>query len=176
MDVVGILSAASAVGDPTRLRMLLRLSGGALSVGQLARAVDIAQPSASYHLRRLRQAELSSPPGSAVARSSGDERRMVARPHRPRHRIAFHSPRREVTPCPCRRALPISRPRVRAPRAQVREAYERRESVPPADARRASQRQGRETEHGDRLSVEVIFDTERRGDPYAPPAGRRVKQ
>jgi DNA-binding transcriptional ArsR family regulator len=58
MDVIGILSAASAVGDPTRLRMLLRLSGGALSVGQLARAVDIAQPSASYHLRRLRQAEL----------------------------------------------------------------------------------------------------------------------
>ena len=58
MNLVHLLSTASAMGDPTRVRVLLQLGGGPLSIGQLAQRVNLAQPSVSYHVRRLREAGL----------------------------------------------------------------------------------------------------------------------
>jgi DNA-binding transcriptional ArsR family regulator len=58
MNAASFLANAAAVADPTRLRMLLRLSGGPLCVGQLAEVVGVTQPAASYHVGRMRQAGL----------------------------------------------------------------------------------------------------------------------
>jgi len=58
MDAVGFLQTAAAVADPTRLRMLIRLGGGPLSVGQLATVVDVTQPAASYHVAKMHSAGL----------------------------------------------------------------------------------------------------------------------
>jgi len=45
---------AAAIGDPTRARMLsVLLAGASLPAGEIARAVDIAPPTASAHLARL---------------------------------------------------------------------------------------------------------------------------
>jgi DNA-binding transcriptional ArsR family regulator len=45
-----------ALGDETRLRLLLALrrAGGEASVGELAEAVEVPQPTASKHLARLK--------------------------------------------------------------------------------------------------------------------------
>ena len=52
---------ASAIGDPTRARMLsVLLAGESLAAGEIARAVDIAAPTASGHLARLVDAGLVS--------------------------------------------------------------------------------------------------------------------
>jgi DNA-binding transcriptional ArsR family regulator len=47
-----------ALADPTRLRILQRLSDGEGSVGDLMRHVDLSQPLVSWHIRRLRAAGL----------------------------------------------------------------------------------------------------------------------
>jgi DNA-binding transcriptional ArsR family regulator len=47
-----------ALGDPTRLSILLYLAERATSVGDLARRFDLAQPTVSAHLRALRGAGL----------------------------------------------------------------------------------------------------------------------
>jgi len=47
-----------ALADPTRLRILERLSAGEGTVSDLMRHVDLSQPLVSWHLRRLRQAGL----------------------------------------------------------------------------------------------------------------------
>ena len=47
-----------ALADPTRLRILQRLSQGEGTVGDLMRHVDLSQPLVSWHLRRLRAAGL----------------------------------------------------------------------------------------------------------------------
>ena len=52
---------ASAIGDPTRARMLsVLLAGESLAAGEIARAVDVAAPTASGHLARLIDAGLVS--------------------------------------------------------------------------------------------------------------------
>ena len=53
VDPTAFLSLAAAVADPTRWRMLLRLGAGPMSVGQLAATVEVTQPTASYHVRRM---------------------------------------------------------------------------------------------------------------------------
>ena len=47
-----------ALSDPTRLRILQRLSDGEGTVGDLMRHVDLSQPLLSWHVRRLRAAGL----------------------------------------------------------------------------------------------------------------------
>lgn len=48
------------LSDPTRLTILAQLAESPLGVGELARTLHIAQPTASVHLRRLREAGLVS--------------------------------------------------------------------------------------------------------------------
>ena len=47
-----------ALSDPTRLRMLQRLTEGEGTVSELIDLVDLSQPLVSWHLRRLRMAGL----------------------------------------------------------------------------------------------------------------------
>jgi ArsR family transcriptional regulator len=47
-----------ALADPTRLRILQRLTEGDGTVTDLMRHVDLSQPLVSWHLRRLRVAGL----------------------------------------------------------------------------------------------------------------------
>ena len=45
----------SALGDPSRIRMIAALKAGELSVRSLAEIVGISESAASHHLRGLRQ-------------------------------------------------------------------------------------------------------------------------
>ena len=54
-DVVGMLRTLS---DPTRLRLLALLQDGEYSVTALCDALQLAQPTVSHHLGRLRTARL----------------------------------------------------------------------------------------------------------------------
>ena len=54
-DVVGMLRTLS---DPTRLRLLALLQEGEYSVTALCDALQLAQPTVSHHLGRLRTAKL----------------------------------------------------------------------------------------------------------------------
>ncbi len=54
-DVVGMLRTLS---DPTRLRLLSVLQHGELSVTALCDQLNLAQPTVSHHLGRLRSARL----------------------------------------------------------------------------------------------------------------------
>jgi DNA-binding transcriptional ArsR family regulator len=47
-----------ALADPTRLRILQRLTAGDATVSDLMRHVDLSQPLVSWHVRRLRAAGL----------------------------------------------------------------------------------------------------------------------
>ncbi len=47
-----------ALGDPSRVRIIASLSGGELSVGELAGLVEISPSAVSHHLRHLRQMRL----------------------------------------------------------------------------------------------------------------------
>lgn len=49
--------AIGALDDPTRRLLLERLTGGPLSVGELADGLPISRPAVSQHLRVLREAE-----------------------------------------------------------------------------------------------------------------------
>ena len=48
----------SALADPTRRAIVLRLAAGEATVGELAKPFDISGPAISRHLRVLEQAEL----------------------------------------------------------------------------------------------------------------------
>ena len=50
--------ALDALGDPTRRKVFQRLRGGARSVGEIARGMDVSRPAVSQHLRVLRAARL----------------------------------------------------------------------------------------------------------------------
>ena len=56
-----------ALADPTRLRILQRLSEGPATVSELIDHVDLSQPLVSWHLRRLKAA------GVIETRRSGRE-------------------------------------------------------------------------------------------------------
>jgi DNA-binding transcriptional ArsR family regulator len=56
MTPTTFLSIARAVGDPTRLRLLVALDNRSLTVGELAAAVGISSAAVSYHLRLMRGA------------------------------------------------------------------------------------------------------------------------
>jgi DNA-binding transcriptional ArsR family regulator len=51
-------AAFAALADPTRRRMIELLRGAELSAGDIERGVQISQPSASKHLKALREAGL----------------------------------------------------------------------------------------------------------------------
>ena len=51
-------AAFTALADPTRRRMIEMLRTGELSAGDIERGVQISQPSASKHLKALREAGL----------------------------------------------------------------------------------------------------------------------
>ena len=57
-DVRAVAAVHKALADPTRLRILQRLSAGEGTVSDLRRHVDLSQPLVSWHLRRLRAAGL----------------------------------------------------------------------------------------------------------------------
>jgi DNA-binding transcriptional ArsR family regulator len=50
--------AMKVLSDPTRLRIVRELIGGARNVSQLAKAVALDQPRVSHHLARMRMAGL----------------------------------------------------------------------------------------------------------------------
>jgi DNA-binding transcriptional ArsR family regulator len=57
-DLRAVAVVHKAMADPTRLRILQRLSDGDGTVSDLMRHVDLSQPLVSWHLRRLRMAGL----------------------------------------------------------------------------------------------------------------------
>jgi DNA-binding transcriptional ArsR family regulator len=57
-----------ALGDPTRRAVFKRLRGGARSVGELARGMDVSRPAVSQHLKVLKAARL------VTARAEGTRR------------------------------------------------------------------------------------------------------
>ncbi len=57
-DLKAMAVVHKAMADPTRLRILQRLSHGEGTVGELMKHVDLSQPLVSWHLRRLRVAGL----------------------------------------------------------------------------------------------------------------------
>jgi DNA-binding transcriptional ArsR family regulator len=57
-DLKRLAIVHKALADPTRLRLLQRLSQGDGTVSDLMRHVDLSQPLVSWHLRRLRSAGL----------------------------------------------------------------------------------------------------------------------
>src|SRR3954453_10994275 len=50
--------ALDALGDPTRRQIFKRLRGGARSVGEIAKGMDVSRPAVSQHLRVLKEARL----------------------------------------------------------------------------------------------------------------------
>ena len=59
MIFVDLLSQTfSALADPTRRAIILRLAEGAATVGELAKPFDISGPAVSRHLKVLEDAEL----------------------------------------------------------------------------------------------------------------------
>lgn len=57
-DLREVAVVHKALSDPTRLRMIQRLTEGSGTVTDLMRHVDLSQPLVSWHLRRLRAAGL----------------------------------------------------------------------------------------------------------------------
>jgi DNA-binding transcriptional ArsR family regulator len=50
--------AFDALGDPTRRAVFKRLRGGARSVGEIAKGMDVSRPAVSQHLKILKEARL----------------------------------------------------------------------------------------------------------------------
>jgi DNA-binding transcriptional ArsR family regulator len=50
--------AFDALGDPTRRAVLKRLRGGARSVGEIAKGMEVSRPAVSQHLKVLKTARL----------------------------------------------------------------------------------------------------------------------
>lgn len=59
LNRMSVTQVFTALSDPTRLRILHLLRGGALCVGDLVTVLDISQPKASRHLAYLRSAGLA---------------------------------------------------------------------------------------------------------------------
>ncbi len=57
-DLREVAGVHKALADPTRLRIMQRLTAGEGSVSDLMRHVELSQPLVSWHLRRLRTAGL----------------------------------------------------------------------------------------------------------------------
>jgi DNA-binding transcriptional ArsR family regulator len=67
-------SQLDAVGDATRRAILMRLRGGAMSVGALAEGFPMSRPAISQHLRVLKGA------GLVVDRAEGNRRYYALNP------------------------------------------------------------------------------------------------
>ena len=55
---MNIATSLSALADPTRMRIVEMLAGGALSSGDIARRFAVSPPAVSQHLKTLRRARL----------------------------------------------------------------------------------------------------------------------
>jgi ArsR family transcriptional regulator len=86
-DLKAVAVVHKALADPTRLRMLQRLSEGDGTVTDLMHHVDLSQPLVSWHLRRLRVAGLveTRRAGREVVCSLG--RDALTRFHEQEHRL-----------------------------------------------------------------------------------------
>ena len=86
-DLKAVAVVHKALADPTRLRILQRLTQSEGTVTDLMRHVDLSQPLVSWHLRRLRTA------GLVETRRSGREvvcslgRDALHRFHEQEHRL-----------------------------------------------------------------------------------------
>jgi DNA-binding transcriptional ArsR family regulator len=67
-------SQLDAIGDQTRRAILVRLRGGAMPVGELARGFRISRPAISQHLRILKDASL------VIDRPAGNRRLYALNP------------------------------------------------------------------------------------------------
>ena len=63
-----ILDMLKALADESRLQLLRTLSEGELTVGELARRINLGEPTVSHHLARLREA------GLVTLRMAGNQR------------------------------------------------------------------------------------------------------
>ena len=86
-DLKAVAGVHKALADPTRLRILQRLTEGDGTVSDLMHHVDLSQPLVSWHLRRLRSAGLvqTRRSGRAVVCSLGRE--ALHRFHEQEHRL-----------------------------------------------------------------------------------------
>jgi ArsR family transcriptional regulator len=69
-----------ALADPKRIALLYTLDQGTQCVNDLAQALDVPQPTISYHLKILRERGLvvAQPDGTSVRYSLADERIVEA--------------------------------------------------------------------------------------------------
>ncbi|MBL8687646.1 MAG: winged helix-turn-helix transcriptional regulator [Rhodospirillaceae bacterium] len=51
-------AAFTALGDPTRMKVLEQLRSGPLAVGEIARGLPVSRPAVSQHLKVLKEAGL----------------------------------------------------------------------------------------------------------------------
>lgn len=57
-DILRLAAAFQALGDPTRLKMLMALAGGEMCVCDLAAFLEVSDSAVSHQLRRLRDLAL----------------------------------------------------------------------------------------------------------------------
>jgi ArsR family transcriptional regulator, nickel/cobalt-responsive transcriptional repressor len=57
-ELTGLATKLNAVGEPTRLKIITLLTGGPMTVGQIADELGIVLVNVSHHLGILRTAEL----------------------------------------------------------------------------------------------------------------------
>lgn len=68
-------AAFTALGDPTRMKVLERLRSGPLAVGEIARGLPVSRPAVSQHLKVLKEA------GLVIDHAEGTRRVYQIDPH-----------------------------------------------------------------------------------------------
>ena len=68
-------TAFTALGDPTRMKVLERLRSGPLAVGEIARGLPVSRPAVSQHLKVLKEA------GLVIDHAEGTRRVYQIDPH-----------------------------------------------------------------------------------------------
>jgi len=68
-------AAFTALGDPTRMKVLERLRSGPLAVGEIARNLPVSRPAVSQHLKVLKEA------GLVIDHAEGTRRVYQIDPH-----------------------------------------------------------------------------------------------
>jgi DNA-binding transcriptional ArsR family regulator len=73
--------AFDALGDPTRRAIFNRLHDGSLSVGELAKGLDVTRPAVSQHLAVLKAARLATSRPEGTRRLYAVDRRGIEALH-----------------------------------------------------------------------------------------------
>lgn len=68
-------AAFTALGDPTRMKVLEQLRSGPLAVGEIARNLPVSRPAVSQHLKVLKEA------GLVIDHAEGTRRVYQIDPH-----------------------------------------------------------------------------------------------